>query len=201
MHLAIATQAQLVQATFSGEIIAETSSPGFFSPGTTFSSVIVFDTSVPPQNGGQVSVGYPNAILSHNFTIGNLTYNATTLDTLVVSNNFSPVPGSLEDNFLFFSSPLSGPTVNGSNLSAVNFALDDTNATTLNSVSVPNSVLLNDFERRELTAFFRDADGISNIVDGEIQALSFQTVPEPSILTPLLALSMWAAARRRKRQP
>jgi len=196
LHLSVASQAQLVQATFSGEIVAETS-PGFFSPGTPFSSVITFDTSTPPNNGGQVSVGFSNAILSNVVTIGNSTFNANSLDMLVVSNNFSPVAGALEDSLQFFSSPLSG-TINGSTLSAATISLDDTDATAFSTVSIPSSVSSNDFEVQELSLIFSDSNGVSNIVTGEIQALSFQPVPEPSTFTPFLILSTLTALRRRK---
>lgn len=181
---------------FAGEFSSDTSTTPFIPLGTPFSGRITYETSTPPPNTGMITIGYPDAITSFEFSFLGLEYKGSG-GILRVSNNFARLPAGVAlDEFQAFPSISVSPLFDGFERTQTLLLFEDTDASAFSSVALPNDVILDDFEDREFRTGWKRGDEF-RLVSGQVQ--TWTQVPTPSSFVGLLSLGGLAVFCMRRR--
>lgn len=196
-----ATSAQALPITlqFSGVVDSVSGGLTGFSVGDLLTGSYVFESTTAARSGSNATFAVYDAVSSLTFSAGS--YTAATAPgfprgEIQVDDN---PPSPFVDRYGLISRStdgLTGAAVNGFNLSAFGFRLDDvTNTAFSTALILPNVVNLSSFSSSSFFIFFGN-----QLVSGRLTAIGAPSVvPEPATLG-LTALGLAALARRARKR-
>ena len=177
-----------------------TNTGGIFAANTEFFGELTYDTTATP-----ISVaGNSGAFAGDTFQFSVLGNQYTSAPPLLFVHD--ALPGSSFDRLSKTITGYSGPPTNGAQLFQIDFNLTDQSGEAFDSLELPDTIDLADFQQAGDTHFvttvWTTPSGFA-VASGEITSLSITgtaAVPEPSCIA-VFAVGILAGATRRKRKP
>jgi hypothetical protein len=170
--------ATLITVEFTGEINkVEPELGSFFSIGDPMTATLIYDSLVTAAGGGPHSAYYLDAIMSLSFTVGSLS------GVLFSSTNEIDVRQANVDGIAFWAGFTPSTSFPGFLPHRISFSLTDWTGAVFDSLALPTSIELSDFNNSGWTISFRDlGSGIGYYAHagGKI----FGTSPRPPPPTP-----------------